>query len=345
MLNKKAMARNGVLILAVFLLLCIPAWGGEKSESRDRFFKGLIFGRFGHVGLVGANIAILSVPINKPFAKEVGAEEQLRARNAWMERAAEIWFDQKDQDWKKKVNMDFLIANSGVRVGEKLQIRTPRGQTTAKVTALDIDISDIEGPGSVGPEFIAIAPLDREQGEVAGDLILASRYLPPCPDPCRNTQILPQKGTWDKVSVAGHQACGLTPDPEGDVGILEGHFSEMNKKQFVVRVIARSEPDLPFKKMNPHFSGVVQWGSTVVLDSDLSPIELLNKSLDVELIPDSVGDINNDGLDEIWAVRSILTAGDSAPFNKIYYWRGQDEKQKFGMIYYNNLLMGTSISD
>lgn len=346
MLKRKTIARASIFLLTVFLFFCVPAWGGEESTVRDQFFKSLIFGRFGQVSLIKDKVAILSVPLKKPLTKEVrGAEEQFKVRSAWIEQAAEIWFDQKDKDWKKKVNMGFLIANSRIHVGETLHIRTARGQTTAKVTTLDIDISDMEGPGFVGPEFIAAASFNSGHGEVEGDLVLASRYLSPCTDPCINKQVIPKNEMWDKVSIAGHKACGLTPDPEGDVAILEGHFSDRSKKQFVVKIVASSEPDLPFKKMNPDFSGVIPLGCTVVLDSDLSSLELLIRSSGDVLIPDSVGDINNDGLDEIWAIRSNLAAGDSPSINEIYYWRGQGQKRKFGMVRHDPLLMQTTVSN
>jgi hypothetical protein len=64
------------------------------------------------------------------------------------------------------------------------------------------------------------------------------------------------------------------------------------------------------------------------LDTDLSVVALLGENRYAHVMPRSVGDINGDGLDEIW----VGLHGYEGRHEGIYYWRGGSGKDAFGLI-------------
>lgn len=330
-------------IAAAFVVFPTPIWAGEDAVARDQFFKSLVFG---HIGIVGdKKVAILTVPVRKKFwegpeGKELWQERE-NAREAWVQRAATIWFDKKAEEWKKQVNQDFLTTQAGLQIGDIFHLRTVRGQMTATITGLDIDISDMEGPASVGPEFIAIAKLDHDNGEAAGTPVIGTRQLVPCAIPCRGKLNSPEKGMGARVSSVAYHACGFRPHPSGDVNVFEGHFSDRTKRQFLAYIMGITPDNIGLEKRFPDSPHMFLSSCTVVINEDLTSLAVLLNEPGSKLTPDTVIDINGDGLDEIWAVLSPIV-GDSAPVKEIFYWRGAKGNEKFAYVYDNPWAMETS---
>src|SRR5437588_108654 len=91
---------------------------------------------------------------------------------------------------------------------------------------------------------------------------------------------------------------------------LTGHFTRRDRSQYVV--YARFGPTDP-DNLKGHWR-------TVVLDTDLSIIATLGENEYSHIMPRSVGDVNGDGLDEIWAD----LVGYEGSNTGLLYWRPRE---------------------
>jgi hypothetical protein len=96
--------------------------------------------------------------------------------------------------------------------------------------------------------------------------------------------------------------------------ILEGHFTDRNSSQYVVYLRFGEYPE-------------ENW-CTEILDSNLNVISILGENDYAHIKPFAVGDINSDGLDEIWT----QFEGSEGVDYGVFYWRGGAGRMAFRAI-------------
>ena len=225
-----------------------------------------------------------------------------------------------------RADLAYVSSVVDLRVGDLLDVRTPSGAGKVRVTGYQVVVSDVQ------PSHLLLAISTPENGSVVPDtdLLVAAPRLPLCKVACTNSAVPPTgqtlerirkvvwrgakvKETGRRIEEAGHRIEELVA--------LRGHFTRRDQWQYVV--YARFGPDpSPYPEYRSHY-----W-RTVILDSDLSIVAVLSENDYAHAVPTSVGDVNGDGLDEIWA--SLLgSEGDSFG---LFYRRPGNRKQPFDVI-------------
>jgi len=188
-----------------------------------------------------------------------------------------------------------------------------------KVTGYQVVVSESH------PSELLLAISTPENGSVVPDtdLLVAAPRLPRCKAPCTNSAVAPtgptleriRKVVWRgaKVKETGHRIEELVS--------LRGHFTRRDQSQYVV--YARFGPDpLPYPGYRSDY-----W-RTLILNSDLSIVAVLGQNDYDHVVPTSVGDVDGDGLDEIWA-GLLGSEGDSFG---LFYRRPGNRRESFDVI-------------
>ena len=182
------------------------------------------------------------------------------------------------------------------------------------------------------PSELLLAISTPENGSAVpdADLLVAAPRLPRCKAPCTNSAVTPAgptlerirkvvwrgakvKETGRRIEEAGHRIEELVA--------LRGHFTRRDQWQHVV--YARFGPDpLPYPGYRSDY-----W-RTLILNSDLSIVAVLGQDDYDHVVPTSVGDVDGDGLDEIWA-GLLGSEGDSFG---LFYRRPGKSRQSFDVI-------------
>lgn len=193
-----------------------------------------------------------------------------------------------------------------------MKVRTPFGTGTAIVTRYEIHHST---PADANLLLAVAEPLGEFRPPDTY-LLIAGRDLPECNSSCVNRRTTPNPQTVEKIRDAVSRGA-INPEhaQATETIILTGHFTKQNSPQYVVYIRFGDYP------------GYGYW-RTVILDVDLSFVAVLAENEYAHIKPVSVGDIDGDGLDEIWTD----LVGYEGRHAGIFYWRGTEGKQAFGGI-------------
>jgi hypothetical protein len=109
--------------------------------------------------------------------------------------------------------------------------------------------------------------------------------------------------------------------PEGQqikrVTVIEGRFTRP-ARQYAVYVDFGTDSD----------TNLTGYWRTLILDTDLSIIGVVGENDYTHIEPRSVGDVNGDGLDEVWVGLSGYEGGHAG----LIYWRGGTGRDAFRVI-------------
>lgn len=309
-----------------------PVWTQADDSQADRFFKSLTMG-----GAVKGTIYLELNLKDSFFAKAKSNEERHDVWSAFFKRAAKGSPDDSRADsvpyWGdavyKSLDVEYVATAVELQIGEHVKVRTPIGLGTATITGYAIHHYD----GSEDDLLLAVARPAADFRVADTKLLIAARDLPPCKGICTNTKTRPNRQTLEKIRAAILKGAA----PQGkhrpkELIALAGHFTRRDSAQYVAYLSyhAPSDPLDPNARLDSPFYAELRsrhW-IAAVLDSNFSIISVLGEDDYAHIKPWSVGDINDDGLDEIWADME----GSEGRHSGVAYWRGGEGENAFAWI-------------
>jgi len=203
-------------------------------------------------------------------------------------------------------DLAYVASVADIRIGAKYHVRTPTGQGTATITGFEIHWDDDHGRRVV----YAIAKPDSGFTVPNADLVVAAPSLP-CRGRCANSAVSPDAPLLSRIRTIVRQGAKVPPKEQiEEIIALTGRLTRQDRAQYVVyATFGPTDPD----NLKGHWR-------TVVLDADLSIIATLGENEYSHIKPRSVGDVNGDGLDEIWAD----LVGYEGANTGLLYWRPRE---------------------
>jgi hypothetical protein len=289
----------------------------ERTSDRDTFFERLMGG-----GAEKATVYV-ELPLHKKFfvaaktAKERGAVWETFFRRVLREephfdqpRPVPYWGDFSYQ----KVDWSSVAAAVNVRVGDVLRVRTPTSEGSVKVARYAIHYN---GPGD-GNLLLAVAQPIAGFQVPATDILFAASRIPSCNSRCSSQKVIPDARTLESIrQVVGHGAKIPNGQQIKRIIAFEGRFTRQDR-QYVVYVDFGTNSDT-----NP-----IGYWRTLILNTDLSILGVVGENEYTHIEPRSVGDINGDGLDEVW----VGLSGYEGRHAGLIYWRGGMGRDAFRVI-------------
>jgi len=276
--------------------------------ARDVFFQQLIVGG-SHEGR-----AYLELPLKAALVGGAKSAEERRA--SWDTFFARVlreeppqfggsvpvpyWgdFAYRKADWRS-------VADAvGVRVGDVLRVRTPSADGSVRVVRYAIHF----GSHSSSNLLLAVAqPLDGfRMGRT--EFLVAASQLPGCEKRCTKPSRTPDQTTLAKIRTIISTGAKIPQrQPITEIRAFEGRFTRL-ARQYVVYANFGTDPD----------GSLVGFWRTMVLDSDLSVIAVVGENEYSHIVPWAVGDVDGDGLDEIW----VGLVGYEGRQAGLMYWGG-----------------------
>jgi hypothetical protein len=309
-------------LYGLFILLVLPSCTESPTPPASSFFEKLLVG-----GVIGGKI-YLEVPLKETFfANAKSWQEQADVWSEFFKKAIlEPGYKETSQDaqsetlygapyWGSNVirNIDvkYIRSSTELQIGDIFKVRTPYEYGSAKIVSYEIHESVSAG----GNLLLAVAePLN---GFTPADtrLLVANRSLSECQQSCASRRLSPDSKIGARIlDKMSNEASNPEHNPATESIILEGHFTRRDATQYVAYVRFGEYIDSKWR--------------TVILDSDLKIISLLGENEYEHIKPLVVGDIDNDGLDEIW---TELQGYEGQHFG-IWYWRGGSGKDAFRAI-------------
>ena len=204
-------------------------------------------------------------------------------------------------------DLAYVASAVDIQVGGRFAIRTPAGQGMATIRGFQIHFDDVHN----WRQLYAIAKPDSGFTVPDTDLLVAAPSIP-CSGRCPNSIVSPSAALLSRIQTVVRQGAKVPPHENRieEIIALAGHFTRRDRSQYVV--YARFGPTDP-DNLKGHWR-------TVVLDTDLSIIATLGENEYSHIMPRSVGDVNGDGLDEIWAD----LVGYEGSNTGLLYWRPRE---------------------
>ncbi|HEY1266017.1 MAG TPA: hypothetical protein VGH16_02090 [Candidatus Binatia bacterium] len=310
-------------LLLFFLLAVLPSCHRSAQPPSSSFSEKILVG-----GVVGGKI-YLEVPL-KPsfFANAKTPQEKTKLWWDFFEKAileqpnyaamphdgnfvilnpAPYWGDSTIP----KIDLNYVASAAALQIGDVFKIRTPSEFGSAKIIGYEIHHS-MPADGSL---LLAIAePLSGFQPSDT-HILVADQSLRDCKPLCASRRGIPNPSTSAKIREAIRKEAN---QPAGyhatEIIILEGNFTRKNSTQYIAYIRFGEYPD-------------DKW-QTTIFDSDLTVISMLGENEYAHIKPLAVGDINQDGFDEIW---TELQGSEGRHF-ALWYWRGGSGKDAFRAI-------------
>lgn len=327
--QRRALAVARITLLAFWVGVVLATSVGrphaahaDATNSADQFFEGLLIG-----GAVGGTI-YLEISL-KPslFAKAQTTDERWAVWEAFFKRVVggpdfsgkgptPYWGDQVYHI----VDSQYVADSASLQVGTVVKVRSPRGLVGARVTGYEIHHSEADGSHLL---LAILKPMS--EGKIPDTTLLVARAdLLACRHSCNNTNASPTAATLGRIRKIMRK--GLDPKKKlaEKFVVLQGHFTKPDEIQYVV--FYHRYPDSAAYSEDEE--RLRSW-RTVILDDRLSLITVVGgEGVYPQVKPISVGDINGDGLDEIWADLWNYEGGQRG----IAYWRGETKEDSFGLI-------------
>jgi hypothetical protein len=303
-------------LLASFF--CGGASAQETQNNRDAFFDRLM------VGGAEKGMVYLEVPLKTTFSATTKIPDDWGA--IWEEffarvlresppefthrGAAPYWGDFAYQ------NVDWSTVASAVdlRVGDVLQVRTPTAEGSAKVVRYAIHYN---GPSGANLLLAVAEPLADFKVRDTDFLVAASR-LPSCGKRCTTRVTIPDARTLAKIRKAVRLGAKIpTGQQIKQIIALQGSFTRPARQYAVYANFGRDSD-----------TGPIGYWRTVIMDSDLSAIAVVGENTYTHIQPRSVGDVDGDGLDEVW----VGLRGYEGHHAGLIYWRGGAGNDAFELL-------------
>jgi hypothetical protein len=288
-----------------------------RTAARDTFFETLMGGGAEN-GLV-----YVEIPLKSKFFQGVTASKE--RWTVWenfftrvLHEDALLSEPKRTPYWGtyvyQKVDWSYVEMAVDIRVGDVLRVRTPTSQGSVTVTKYVIHYN---GPAG-GNLLLAVAePLARFNVPDT-DILFAAPRLPSCESRCASRKVIPNQVTLDRILAVVTRGAKI---PRGlqikRMTALEGRFTRQ-ARQYVVYVDFGTDSD----------TNLTGYWRTIVLDTDLSIIGVVGENDYAHIEPRSVGDINGDGLDEVW----VDLYGYEGRHAGAIYWRGGSGNDAFRVI-------------
>jgi hypothetical protein len=320
-MGRKKLSRYALLIFVV--LLAFPSCQRSSQPPASSFFEKLIVG-----GAVGGKI-YLEVPLKPSFFANAKTPEELT--NVWSDffnkailRTPDYGQILRDEGsissddvpyWGtyvvRKIDVNYVSSAADLQIGDILMIRTPYERASVKITSYEIH----DSVSSIGYLLLAVAePLNGFQPSDT-KVLVADRNLPDCQPSCAGRKRIPDAKTSGLILKSlTKEAKNPENFPFAEDIIFEGHFTRRDSTQYVA-----------YLRFGDYIDG--SW-LTVILDSDLKIVSVLGENEYAHIKPLAVGDINNDGLDEIWTDLQ----GYEGQSLGVWFWRGGVGKGAFRAI-------------
>lgn len=327
--------RAFVVLLGVLLMSWASpeaVWTQAAESQADRFFKSLMLG--------GAVKGTIYLELNLKevfFARAKSDEERRDVWSTFLRRAAKDSSDYFQASsvpyWGdavyKNLDVEYVASAVELQIGERVKVHTSVGLGAATITGYAIH----HYGGSEDDLLLAVARPAADFKVADTRLLIAARELPECKGDCANKKMRPRRQTLDKIRAAVLKGVAVQGKHRNDELIaLEGHFTRRDSIQYAVYATYLASPDPldPNARLDSPFYSELRsrhW-ITTVLDSDFSIVAVLGEDDYAHIKPRSVGDLNGDGLDEIWAALE----GHEGSHSGIAYWRGGEGEKAFGWI-------------
>jgi len=294
-----------------------PASSQGRTGHPDVFFEGLMGG--------GAEkgVVYVEIPLKKTFLAAAKTPQEGWA--VWDRFFSRVLREVPDVTrsgpvpyWGdfayQKVDWPSVAAAIDVRVGDVLRVRTPTAEGAVKVARYAIHYN---APGG-GNLLLAVAEPLAGFKVLDTDVLFAASRLPSCARRCASRQTVPDAQTLERIRrVVARGATIPAGQPIKRIVAFEGRFTRP-ARQYVVYVDFGTDSD----------SNLTGYWRTVILDNDLSIIGVVDENEYARIEPRAVGDVNGDGLDEVW----VGLYGFEGRHAGLIYWRGGTGRDAFRVI-------------
>jgi hypothetical protein len=312
-------AAAATFAIAVLLVssFCGDTSAREIQNRRDGFFERLM------VGGAEKGTVYLEIPLKASlFANTKTFEDRWAVWDAFFARVlrespdstrpgrAPYWGNFAYQ------NIDWSSVESAVdlRVGDVLRVRTPNAEGSAKVVSYAIHYNSASGANLL----LAVAQPLADFKVSDTDFLVAASRLPPCGKRCTTRATIPDARTLTKIRKALRRGAKIpTGQQIKQIIALQGSFTRPARQYAVYADFGRDSD-----------TNLVGYWRTVILDSDLSIIAVVGENEYTHIQPRSVGDVDGDGLDEVW----VGLTGYEGHHAGLIYWRGGAGNDAFGTI-------------
>jgi len=214
----------------------------------------------------------------------------------------------------RKVDWSYVATAVDLHAGDVLRVRTPTAEGSVRIVRHAIHYN---GPAG-GNLLLAVAEPLRGTKIPDADILFAAPRLPPCERRCASRTVAPDPVSLDRIRAVVARGAKMPATMRiKRMTALEGRFTRP-ARQYVVYVDFGTDSDI-----NP-----TGYWRTLVLDSDLSIIGVVGENEYAHIEPRSVGDIDGDGLDEVW----VDLRGYEGRHAGLIYWRGGSGHDAFGVI-------------
>jgi len=315
-----SLSRLGAITVIGLVTICAYQALAEsqgRTAPRDAFFETLMGGG-AEKGLVYVEIPLK----NKFFA---GATTPMERSTVWekffsrvLQEDALLTDPKPTPYWGsyvyQKVDWSYVATAVDVRVGDVLRVRTPTTEGPVKVIRYVIHYN---GPAG-GNLLLAVAQPLAGFNVPDTDILFAAPRLPSCESRCASRKVIPNQLTLDRIRTVVTRGAKI---PQGQqikrIAALEGRFTRP-ARQYIVYVDFGTDSD----------TNLTGYWRTMVLDTDLSIIGVVGENDYAHIEPRSVGDVNGDGLDEVW----VDLHGYEGRHAGAIYWRGGSGHDAFRII-------------
>jgi hypothetical protein len=285
----------------------------QKKITTDEFFESLLVGG-AHNGKIYIELSLTP----ELFSKTKTREDRWAVWEAFFKKAileqppaadsqkfdiAPYWGEYVFE--KEKIDRAYIAKSVNLQVGDQIHIRTDEGSGSARIIEYAIHYG---GPAIEGNILLAVAEPRAKFKVMETHLLVASKEPFRCRTSCANHRTVPDQKTSTHILDA--LAKGLKKSEKDKVTefvALQGSFTVRNAVQYVAYIKFLEYPDYYWR--------------TAILDSDLSVIKILGENDYAHIVPNSVGDVDGDGLEEIWT--ELLG---SEGYNTAIFYLARDSK-------------------
>lgn len=202
---------------------------------------------------------------------------------------------------KKFLDQTVIAEATNFKLGMTLDVRTPEQRVSVRVSNYAVHCDDGAG------ECVLLAVATPTEPLLDTRFLVAARSVPGCDNSCKRNSVnigatLRKRIRDSVVAKLGlkHPSDSIPRFARERIQIVSGSFTKVQAQQYAVYINLYDEGE----------PGGGNW-ATVLMDADLSILAVLDQNEHLHVIPEHAGDVNRDGLDEIWVDVSGSEGGSS----------------------------------